>query len=203
MFRTQVQRYDPQAFEDLRVQALCLNQEIDSGWECHGLGMAKKYLTPEIRLHVWDRRFRHVGRWTESIHAHRWDLWSVVLHGHLIQQEVVAVDAPFDGAYVEWEVGNRMSPDPTGLFLKSGRKLGLHILDFKVGAGYAYTMPQGSFHRTDAVDGTVALMRREKVQGLSSCLIPLGVQPRHGRDWDTLPDMSDILNQHLRAAGFL
>lgn len=205
----------PEAFAIIKDMAKALSDSLwdfwqhhpKYRWECHGLGMAFAYLTPDVRLHVWDKRFRHPGRWDESIHSHRWALWSTVLHGSLIQQEFEPVDAVMDGTHVEWSVANSTWADPHALVIVNGRKLTLRQANVRVSSGEYYSMLGGNprFHRTEALDGTVTLMRRnpETKNGLSSCLIPVGVEPKHVHDWDTETDLMPIVNKHLRNAGLL
>lgn len=50
-------------------------------WSVQGLGMLRIYLTPEIRLHVWDQSLRVPN--VSDIHDHPWDFRSYVVSGEL------------------------------------------------------------------------------------------------------------------------
>jgi len=175
---------------------------LDLDWKCHGLGMAKAYISPTRRVHVWDKRLRHPGRWEESIHSHRWDMHSLVVAGRIKQEEFFASPDPH-GTHMEWSVANTTSADPHALTLVSEQRLQLRRADTIVRAGESYSMPRGSFHRTDAVDGTVTLMSRFDPHGLSSCLIPVGVLPKHGHDWSSPPDVLAIIREHTSTSACL
>jgi len=48
-------------------------------WSLQGMGMLRAYLTSEVRLHIWDERFRVPN--VSMIHDHPWDFVSTIVSG--------------------------------------------------------------------------------------------------------------------------
>lgn len=61
-------------------------------WSAQGLGMLRLYLTPEIRLHVWDSRLKVPD--VSTIHDHPWDFRSYVVAGVVRQYRFAGVFEP-------------------------------------------------------------------------------------------------------------
>lgn len=61
-------------------------------WTIQGFGMLRLYMSPEVRLHVWDPARAFPG--VSTIHTHPWDFKSDILVGSLT-----------DRLYVDW-IGN-------------------------------------------------------------------------------------------------
>lgn len=66
-------------------------------WSIQGFGMLRLYLSAEVRLHVWDSRFRVPG--VTDIHDHSWDFESEVAAGEVLQRRYLVVPNAVDGDY--------------------------------------------------------------------------------------------------------
>lgn len=58
--------------------------EPSPAWRWHGLGMLQREISDEIRVHVWHPDLVKVPPGLRRVHDHRFDLYSLVLIGHLI-----------------------------------------------------------------------------------------------------------------------
>lgn len=76
--------------ERLLVKAI-LTSPFDLKWSVQGLGMLRTYLSPEVRLHIWDDSLRVPG--VSPIHDHPWHLDSLIVSGTLRQYRYVV--SPF------------------------------------------------------------------------------------------------------------
>lgn len=70
-------------FSMLRFTVLALLDD-PRGWTLQGFGMLRKYLTPDVRLHVWSRD--HVAAGVTTIHDHPWSFTSIVVAGEIIDR---------------------------------------------------------------------------------------------------------------------
>lgn len=64
-------------------------------WQLQGLGMLRTYISPAVRLHVWDSRYRVEN--VSMIHDHPWDFESLIIAGVVRQHrfaEIPIVTAP-------------------------------------------------------------------------------------------------------------
>ena len=61
-----------------------LERATNFEWSLQGFGMLRLYLSPEVRLHVWDDRY--AVTYVSTMHDHPWDFWSRVIGGKLDNQ---------------------------------------------------------------------------------------------------------------------
>lgn len=63
------------------VHDALLNWDRSDGWSTQGLGMLRRYLTPNVRLHIWtpDARVQNVS----DMHDHPWNFTSWIISGRL------------------------------------------------------------------------------------------------------------------------
>jgi hypothetical protein len=73
----------------LLVKAI-LSSPLGLSWSTQGLGMLRTYLSPELRLHIWDAWLRVEN--VSPIHDHPWHLDSLIVAGRLAQQRYVIDD---------------------------------------------------------------------------------------------------------------
>lgn len=138
-------------------------------WSIQGFGMLRLYLSPEIRLHVWDSRFRVPN--VSMIHNHPWDFDSYIVAGELRQfrysevgvnrRDVEGFNASADDAYFRSVIkagpGGGLRDSPIGVYLLRG--------DEEVyGKGMSYTQHASEIHQSLPVDGTVTLVTRRFVR---------------------------------------
>lgn len=133
---------------------------VAQGWSIQGLGMLRKRLSPEVRLHVWDSRYR-VPEVT-MLHDHPWDFTSYVVAGWVEQyryevarsqpMDWFGYDAYMEGTIICGEGGGECAP-PQLVYLKRGEK---EIIP----AGCSYDELAEEVHESLPEDGTVTLIFR-------------------------------------------
>jgi len=127
-------------------------------WTLQGFGMLRCYLEPELRLHVWDSRFRFAD--VSDLHTHPWDFHSVVIAGVVCNQRFREV--------TQWEAGH---PSYRRQTIRCGEGGGLCGApeDVRLEAsrcevleeGAIYTQAAREIHRSVPEDGTVTIIERE------------------------------------------
>lgn len=152
----------------------------EEAWTSHGLGFLKHYRA-DFRVHLWSPELQSVG--TESaIHSHRWDLTSSVVYGEIFHEEYLVVPRP-GGPWRIWDHGNSEVDVPSTL--RSGEFDIQLVFTHRIRAGFVYTFPRGSFHRTVVRAPAVTVVHRAGVAGKSSALVLAGHHPVRG---DQLPE---------------
>lgn len=157
----------PHQHAELARQVLSNAQRYE--WTLHGLGMLRFYLTPDLRLHVWDSRYRVKN--VSGVHTHPWDLDSTVLCGR-VQQHRFKREPDLnadtgdqrsrnfdehtilcaDGGHLEGE-SNPVTLTPQWDYVRTD---GLEVIE----AGDSYHQGAEEIHLSLPADGTVTLMRR-------------------------------------------
>jgi hypothetical protein len=140
-----------------------LKSPFDLEWSLQGLGMLRTYLSPEVRLHIWDERYAVPN--VSPIHDHPWHLESYIVCGLLMQRRYTLIDP-----------GKRIKNDPYAYeFLSMAQiKCGenactttrpLKVL-VRVGPlesyteGETYKQTKDEIHESSPVTGTVTLVSR-------------------------------------------
>lgn len=122
------------------------------GWTLQGFGMLRLYLTKELRLHVWDARYRVSN--VSLIHTHPWDFESYIVWGRLknIRYEVVEGDGHLFST-IKCGVGAciKTSPQPCGL---------VEVKNEFLEAGKVYSQKAHEIHKSVPENGTVTLIER-------------------------------------------
>lgn len=126
-------------------------------WSLQGFGMLRFYITQEIRLHIWDSRYR-VGN-VSGIHTHPWHFTSTVLAGQIEQYRYHRYHTAhglsgFDEYVIRAGEGGGLEGIPTPVLL---RRSPLEI----VKAGDHYKQRAEEIHLSQPVDGTVTIVFRE------------------------------------------
>lgn len=138
-------------------------------WTVQGLGMLRTYLSPELRLHVWNSQLRVPG--VTMLHDHPWDFYSLIVAGEVIQYRYFPV-SPYaedgrDGSDPEggWGFepymmqtivcgeggGPAGDPEPIGLVQEPQE---CYV------EGQCYNQLATEIHQSLPRDGTVTLIRR-------------------------------------------
>lgn len=124
-------------------------------WSLQGFGMLRTYLTPELRLHVWDARF--AVKDVSTVHTHPWNFVSLVVAGKVHNYryaETLTEGTYFAAQKIICGVGGGPVEDPKGVRLVRGMREAY-------GEGDTYKQNAGEIHRSDPVDGTVTIVERE------------------------------------------
>jgi hypothetical protein len=128
-------------------------------WSLQGMGMLRTYLSKEIRLHIWDSRFRVKD--VSDIHDHPWDFDSLVLHGVVYNTRYEVSESAVEPIANHWEGRIVCGPSPT---VKGAQDISAVRLrcqpDEVLLAGDSYRMRADEVHRTTYEDGTVTVCRR-------------------------------------------
>jgi hypothetical protein len=142
---------------------------MDYEWSLQGFGMLRAYVTKELRLHVWDSRYK-VDNVT-MVHDHPWDFVSYVASGKIVNTMYVVhpykvtdeqawrLRKPFLKAQIVCGTGG--GNDPATLRSR-GEKVWLMPLSPETYVeGYTYKQAASEVHHTSYDDGTVTLVRRK------------------------------------------
>ena len=131
-------------------------------WTLQGFGMLRCYLSPEVRLHVWDSRFKWPG--VSELHTHPWDFNSLVVAGVVHNHRFVeTIEGAHQGSgqqiprmrqTIRCGEGGGLVGDPAPVFLAEQP-----TETFR--EGETYTQEASEIHRSVPEDGTVTLVERE------------------------------------------
>jgi hypothetical protein len=114
--------------------------------------MLRLYLTKEIRLHIWDSRFRVAN--VSTIHDHPWDFESFIVYGRLTNYRYKKVEGDgylFSTIQCGENACTKTKPVPCGLELVSQEVMN---------GGVTYTQASSEIHQSMPHDGTVTLVER-------------------------------------------
>jgi hypothetical protein len=150
------------AFSDeFNVQLLLVRKLLESpltlDWSLQGFGMLRLYLSEEVRVHVWDSRFRIPN--VSTIHDHPWDFKSVVLCGQLINLRYAEDALPglpaedYKKALIKCGAGACVVNNAQECKLRELTRE--HYLP-----GDSYTQVAEEVHDTQARDGTITIVTR-------------------------------------------
>lgn len=153
-------------FENQQLFAKALLEQAEHGhMDCsvQGLGMMRIYLSEGVRLHVWHHDLEVFG--VTKIHEHPWDFESLVICGELENYRYLKSDEKVKDTecYVQdmllcgtGNLAHREHLCWLGSYHPSG-KPNTYV------PGGTYSQRYDEIHRTDFVDGTVTLIRRNFV----------------------------------------
>lgn len=124
-------------------------------WTLQGFGMLRTYLSPEVRLHIWDDRYRNSD--VSMMHTHPWHFHSYVVAGsvrNLIYVEVEGEADPYNRQTIQCgEGGGKVGePETVGLVLASA---------FDVREGEEYSQDAHEIHMSEPDNGTITIIERE------------------------------------------
>lgn len=134
-----------------------LERPLGREWTLQGLGMLRTYLSKEVRLHIWDKRYAVPG--VSELHTHPWDFSSLVVAGVVRNVRHLSYSGPTIGLpYIRQALrcgaGGGLQGVPEPVFLAARD---VEYYD----AGTSYRQTAGEIHRSVPEDGTVTLVQRE------------------------------------------
>lgn len=149
-------------FDYLRQAILKILTHVDApdAWTIQGLGMLRLYLSPWVRLHIWDRDA--VVPDVSKIHTHPWDLKSTVINGAItdfIYVETPTVEPEKFAFHVKkqkllcGESGGLVDQPEACMLRRSRSRLIL--------TGQTYGLAASEIHESYFTDGTVTLIERK------------------------------------------
>lgn len=145
--------------ESQALASAILHHANNFEWSLQGMGFIRLHLVGHCRLHVWDRRFRAPG--VSMIHDHlQWALNSTILSGELVNRIYVERDEAGEGEPYEWAM---IKPGAGCYFKSEPRRTFLSPMLFpeRLLPGEHYRQAPDVIHETDAIDGTVTIIRKE------------------------------------------
>lgn len=125
-------------------------------WTLQGFGMLRTYVTKELRLHVWDERYRAPG--VSDIHDHPWHFESLVLSGRIVNHRFYVIRQGVPTHY-EGTIVCGPSTDVKTATIEGEIQL-FAARPEEWGPGQLYTQRSEEVHRSEYDDGTVTLVRR-------------------------------------------
>lgn len=126
-------------------------------WTLQGLGMLRTYLSKELRLHIWDKRFAVPG--VSELHTHPWDFESLVVAG-------VVRNIRYDRYGPSFSQGlpymRQTLKCGTGGCLVGEPDLVMLVADAveSYGRGCVYRQASTTIHQSIPENGTVTVVRR-------------------------------------------
>lgn len=127
-------------------------------WSIQGLGMLRLYLSPALRLHVWDQRYRITN--VSPIHDHPWAFESEVVAGAVRQvryipglsRDLGGFTLTFKYATIKCGEGAHTLSEPQTIHLQPMYE------EFR--EGEKYMQKADEIHESQPEDGTVTLCLR-------------------------------------------
>lgn len=135
-------------------------------WRVYGFGMMRYYIDPGVSIHVWDQRLMIPN--VSTIHDHPWGFDSLVLVGsvnntrYTIHRDERSEPAArkYNGATIRCGAGACVLESPQTFYLKE-QPVEWHA------AGSYYHQDHDEIHRSHPNDGTVTIISRVPVEGVS------------------------------------
>jgi len=125
-------------------------------WTLQGFGMLRLHLNDNVRLHVWDDRYRVPN--VSMIHDHlQWGFESSVVAGQITNHRYTENNSgkggPYEFMVIKPGADAYAKTEPKTVFLEETEIEFLH-------AGMTYSQAPSEIHRSEAANGTVTLMRK-------------------------------------------
>lgn len=126
-------------------------------WSLQGFGMLRLYLSPEVRLHIWDHNFRTED--VSLIHTHPWDFESCVISGIVYNKRFMQYveRRPEHCTHMQQIIkcgeggGPIGTPGPVYLGMFS---------DETYSSGHTYMQRANEIHLSEFKDGTITVIKR-------------------------------------------
>lgn len=145
-------------------------------WTVQGFGFIRLRVTPTLRLHIWDSRFRVSG--VSDLHDHaQWSFDSTIIAGSLVNCRYSLISGDVEPTHhmatIKCGIGGGMSsPAIEDVILVPCRP---EVYE----PGISYHQDANEIHRTYAQDGTVTLLEQERhATDTARVFFPLGSEWR-------------------------
>lgn len=158
-----------------------VDEPLKFQWSVQGFGVLRLFIKDVGRLHIWDRALRYPG--VSLIHNHSWNLESTIVAGELCNTRYVesrpatGLALTLDMPATHWKrrlltgYQSKMTEAPAEMVNLRRR----HSEFYR--PGDVYSQRADEIHQTDALDGTITIMRRdEDVNGHADVYWPLGTE---------------------------
>jgi hypothetical protein len=132
-----------------------LREAASNEWSLQGFGMLRLYLPGDVRLNVWDSRFRVPN--VSAVHTHPWYFESLIVSGGLRNIRYRATNNFGNGEFMAADI----KPGPGGGLVDSGCPVRLERLKSEYYCpGEVYRQEPEEIHESNPQDGCVTLNRR-------------------------------------------
>lgn len=131
-----------------------LEHPQDYSWSLQGFGMLRLYLEDNIRMHIWDSRYRVEN--VSMMHDHPWDFHSHVVVGKIENYRYIYDDVNGNNFWrqtLRCGVGGGIEGEPEQV------SLGLQVPEIYV-ARESYDQLANEIHVSFPEDGTITLIKR-------------------------------------------
>lgn len=141
-----------------------LTEALAFKWSLQGFGMLRLHLPNDVRLHVWDSRYRAPN--ASMVHDHlQWGLHSTVIAGVLRNQRYVETSSddgePYNVVTLKPGYGFYFKNEPSLTWLRA-------LPQEAYGEGQSYTQTPSEIHESIPEDGTVTLMKKTPTEDESA-----------------------------------
>jgi len=122
-------------------------------WSLQGLGMLRLYLSKELRLHIWDDRYKVPN--VSEVHSHPWTFRSTIIAGVMYEYRYTPnsqIGYNYSGVLIQCGENSCIKEKLPGLRLHNEKKF-YH-------EGEDYELAHDVLHSSHALSGTVTLVRR-------------------------------------------
>jgi hypothetical protein len=147
----------------MKIQKALVKKILESAthfeWSLQGFGMLRLHLDYDIRLNVWDSRYR-VPK-VSLMHSHPWHFKSQIIAGKLQNFRFTPSKDEFAGVEFSHAL---IKPGPGGGLRENKGliRLRAHAPEFYT-EGEEYKQAHSEIHISDPVDGTVTVNERHRV----------------------------------------
>lgn len=179
MTRTHTYTFTSTSFVKPLVKAILEHPEGHE-WSLQGFGMLRTYLGADrnLRLHVWDSRFKVEG--VDELHTHPWNFHSYVVAGKVIntryEKKMIGKGFAVEGdPYHEQEIlcgeGGHKTDTSRPVALRADRPETITECG-------TYSQLAHEIHRSQPADGTVTIIEREFLDDADHAFvyIPMGAE---------------------------
>lgn len=127
-------------------------------WSVQGLGMMRTYLSPELRLHIWDSSLKVPN--VSPIHDHPWHFKSTVVAGRLRNQTFRLIAPPREYGYEELQMSTILCGENACTVSDPEKVWARRMQEEIYYEGMDYSQFRDEIHESLPDDGTVTLVRR-------------------------------------------
>ena len=140
-------------------------------WSVQGFGVLRLFIRGVGRLHIWDTNLRYPG--VSLVHNHSWSLESTIVAGELMNTryvENVGLNPTHWKQRLLTGYKSKTVAEPTKVHLR-------RLTSEYYRAGDVYSQQASEIHETNALNGTITVMRRDEDEnGHADVYWPLGAE---------------------------
>lgn len=161
-----------------RLVQSVLEHRMAYDWSLQGFGMLRTYISKELRLHVWDSRYRTLS--VSDLHTHPWSFDSLIVAGQMQNRRWSRISrddikADIDREFLEHELRCGTGGGLTHAHNDKFVTLAPHPWE-TYQEGETYHQRDTEIHQSSFLDGTVTLIYRtfNEDEDHASVFVPTG-----------------------------